>query len=233
MSSIHTVLLMYIVINLFYATIKKQQYVCKSTKSSEMTILKQPMGPYQTNCYIVKIDGKDIIIDPGVGATPWVLANCDNPIAILNTHGHFDHVWSNQELKEKLNVPLYTPVGDIPLLSGSAFVPDLPASYPDIEVHGDETFNLDGIEVKFHHFPGHCPGCSMIEIEDVMFSGDFLFLNSIGRYDFPYSDEEDMKKSLKKMKLMTEDKTLYPGHGGSTSLFHEQKNADYWLERML
>lgn len=197
-----------------------------------MEILKQPMGEYQTNCYIVKIDGKEIIIDPGVGATQWVMENVTNPIAILNTHGHFDHVWSNQELKEKLNIPLYTPKGDIPLLTNSTFMPDLPASYPDVEVDGDVTFDLEGIEVKFHHFPGHCPGCSMIEIGDVMFSGDFLFHNSIGRYDFPYSSPSDMKKSLEKMKLLKDDKTLYPGHGGSTTLFNEQRNADYWL-RML
>jgi len=197
-----------------------------------MQILKQPMGEYQTNCYIVKIDGKEVIIDPGVGATQWVLANVTNPIAILNTHGHFDHVWSNQELKETLNIPLYTPKGDVPLLTDSTFMPNLPASYPDVEVEGDMTLNLEGIEVKFHHFPGHCPGCSMIEIGDVMFSGDFLFHNSIGRYDFPYSSPSDMKKSLEKMKLMKEDKTLYPGHGGSTTLFNEQRNADYWL-RML
>ncbi|HHH51826.1 MAG TPA: MBL fold metallo-hydrolase, partial [Campylobacterales bacterium] len=59
-----------------------------------MEIKMQPMGAYQTNCYIVTVEGKDIIIDPGVGATQWVLCNIQNPIAILNTHGHFDHVWS-------------------------------------------------------------------------------------------------------------------------------------------
>lgn len=194
-----------------------------------MEILKQPMGEYQTNCYIIKIDGKEIIIDPGVGATPWVMANVSNPIAILNTHGHFDHVWSNQELKEALNIPLYTPKGDVPLLTSSSFMPGLPPSYPDVEVDGDQTLDIGGIEVKFHHFPGHCPGCSMIEIEDVMFSGDFLFHNSIGRYDFPYSNADDMKKSLEKMKKIPYDRTLYPGHGESTTLSREQRNADYWL----
>jgi glyoxylase-like metal-dependent hydrolase (beta-lactamase superfamily II) len=197
-----------------------------------MEILKQPMGPYQTNCYIVKIDGKDLIIDPGVDATQWVLKNITNPIAILNTHGHFDHVWSNHELQTTLNIPLYAPQGDVFLLKSSEWMPDLPPSIPDVEVIGDQTFDLDGIEIKFHHFPGHCPGCSMIEIGDVMFSGDFLFHNSIGRYDFPYSDPKDMKKSLEKMRLLKEDKTLYPGHGESTTLFHEQHNVDYWL-RML
>jgi len=197
-----------------------------------MKILKHPMGSYQTNCYIVRIDGKEIIIDPGVDATSWVMANVTHPIAILNTHGHFDHVWSNQELKEKLNIPLYTPKGDVFLLTNSTWMPDLPPSLPDVQVDGDQTYILEGIEVKFHHFPGHCPGCSMIEIGDVMFSGDFLFQNSIGRYDFPYSSADDMKKSLEKMKLMPEDKILYPGHGESTTLFHEQRNVNYWLNRL-
>ena len=64
-----------------------------------MDIKVHPMGDYGTNCYIVSIDEKDFIIDPGVGATAWVKQNAKNPVAVLNTHGHFDHVWSNQEVK--------------------------------------------------------------------------------------------------------------------------------------
>ncbi|HIP31040.1 MAG TPA: MBL fold metallo-hydrolase, partial [Sulfurospirillum arcachonense] len=77
-----------------------------------MTIKYQPMGAYQTNCYIVEVEGKEFIIDPGMDATDWVLKNTTNPVAILNTHGHFDHVWSNKELKEKLNIPIYVPKDD-------------------------------------------------------------------------------------------------------------------------
>ncbi|MFC2074108.1 MBL fold metallo-hydrolase [Campylobacterota bacterium] len=197
-----------------------------------MQIKIQPMGPYQTNCYIVTVDGKDIIIDPGVGATEWVMKNVTNPIAILNTHGHFDHVWSNQELKEELDIPLYTPKGDAFLLQSSAMMPDLPPSFPDYEIEGDEELNIEGIPVKFHHFPGHCPGCSVIEIEDAMFSGDFIFENSIGRCDFPFSSPEDMKASLKKLKNIEYDKKVYPGHGGPTSIKAEQKNADYWIRAL-
>lgn len=197
-----------------------------------MQIKIQPMGPYQTNCYIVTVDGKDIIIDPGVGATEWVKKNVTNPIAILNTHGHFDHVWSNQELKEELNIPLYTPKGDVFLLQSSEMMPNLPPSFPDYEIEGDEELDLEGITVKFRHFPGHCPGCSTIEIEDAMFSGDFVFENSIGRCDFPFSSPEEMKASLKKLKNIEYDKTIYPGHGNPTSIKAEQKNADYWIQAL-
>lgn len=194
-----------------------------------MEILKRPMGDYQTNCYIVKMDGKEIIIDPGMGATEWVMANVQNPVAILNTHGHFDHVWSNSALQEKLGTPLYSPKGDMMLLQNSTWMPGLPPSTPDIAVDGDQTFDIGGIEVKFYHFPGHCPGCSMIEIGDVMFSGDFLFKNSIGRVDFPYSDPEAMKESLRKFSQMGENKILYPGHGETTTIHAEQQHIGYWI----
>ncbi|MEA1982220.1 MAG: MBL fold metallo-hydrolase [Campylobacterota bacterium] len=194
-----------------------------------MTIKVQPMGVYQTNCYIASIDGKDFIIDPGVNATEWVKANVTNPVAILNTHGHFDHVWSNDELQNDLGVKLYTPKGDVHLLQDSSWVEGLPPSTPDIEVVGDEELDFDGVKVKFRHFPGHCPGCSTIEIEDAMFSGDFIFERSIGRTDFPYSSPKDMKNSLEKFKLIEYDKTIYPGHGNTTTIKQEQKNADYWI----
>jgi len=194
-----------------------------------MQIKKRPMGPYQTNCYIVTENGKDIIIDPGVDAAEWVKANVTHPVAILNTHGHFDHVWSNQELKEHFNIPLYTPKGDVMLLQKSNWMPGLPPSYPDVEVEGDRTFDIGGIAVTFRHFPGHCPGCSVIEIGDAMFSGDFIFHQSIGRVDFPYSSPAEMKKSLKRFLEIDYDKKVYPGHGGPTTIKAEQRNVPYWL----
>jgi hydroxyacylglutathione hydrolase len=197
-----------------------------------MTIKKQAMGVYQTNCYIVTVDGKDFIIDPGVNATEWVKENVTNPVAILNTHGHFDHVWSNAELQKELGVKLYTPKGDVPLLTASDWMPGLPPSTPDVEIVGDEELDFDGVKVKFRHFPGHCPGCSTIEIGDAMFSGDFIFERSIGRTDFPYSSPEDMKKSLQKFKLLDYDKTIYPGHGGTTTIKQEQKHSDYWIQSL-
>jgi len=197
-----------------------------------MQIKMQPMGPYQTNCYIVTIDNKDIIIDPGVGALEWISKNTTHPIAILNTHGHFDHVWSNNEVQETFNIPLYTPKDDVFLLQSSQMMPNLPPSYPDVEIVGDAEIEIEGIKIKFRHFPGHCPGCSTIEIEDAMFSGDFIFERSIGRCDFPYSSPEEMKASLEKFKKIDYDKTVYPGHGGPTTIKAEQANADYWIRAL-
>jgi len=197
-----------------------------------MQIKKKPMGVYQTNCYIVTINDKDFIIDPGVDATKWVIQNTTNPIAILNTHGHFDHVWSNNELQKELNIPLYTPKDDVMLLSNSSWMPDLPPSKPDYEVKPNEEIEIDGVKILFRHFTGHTPGCSTIEIKDAMFSGDFIFEKSIGRTDFPYSNADDMKKSLQKFKEIEYDKIIYPGHGENTSIKEEQQYVDYWVGQL-
>jgi len=197
-----------------------------------MQIKIQPMGSHQTNCYIATIDGKDLIIDPGVGATKWVLANVTNPVAILNTHGHFDHVWSNAEVKEALKIPIYCPKDDVFMLKDDPLGQGTPQSTPDYKVVGDETLNIDGIKVKFRHFPGHTPGSSVIELKDVWFSGDFLFDQSIGRWDFPASNPEDMIKSLEKVAKIKEDYTIYPGHGCDTTLKIEQKITYFWIEQV-
>ena len=197
-----------------------------------MQIKIQPMGPYQTNCYIVTVDSKDFIIDPGMGATKWVLDNVTNPVAILNTHGHFDHVWSNAEVKQELNLPIYCPKGDVFMLTDDPLNQGTPPSDPDFIIEGDKELDIEGVKIKFRHFPGHTPGCSIIEIKDVWFSGDFLFEQSIGRWDFPSSSAEDMVKSLQKALTIEEDYTVYPGHGMSTTLKAEQRVIPFWIDQV-
>lgn len=194
-----------------------------------MEIKSNPMGEYQTNCYIISNDIGDIIIDPGVGATSWVKNSVKNPVAILNTHGHFDHVWSNKELSEDLGVPIYCPNDDVFMLESDYFNRGLIPSKADIRVKPDEEFEICGVKVKFWHFPGHTPGCSAIEIENSLFSGDFIFKRSIGRVDFPYSSPDDMKDSINKILKFEKDMDVYPGHGEFTTLKQEQKVLPAWL----
>lgn len=194
-----------------------------------MTVKKQAMGPYQTNCYIATVNEKDFIIDPGVDALDWVLKNVKNPVAILNTHGHFDHVWSNQAVKDALKIPIYIPKEDAFMLDKDPFGQGTPSSKPDVLVDGDEVLNIEGVKIEYIHLPGHTPGNSVIMIEDGMFCGDFVFENSIGRVDFPFSSSEDMKKSINKFLLLPFDKTLYTGHGNNTSIKVEQGRIGNWL----
>ncbi|MBN2768926.1 MAG: MBL fold metallo-hydrolase [Campylobacterales bacterium] len=197
-----------------------------------MQIKFQPMGIYQTNCYIVTIGNKEIVIDPGKGATNWVLENVENPIAILNTHGHFDHAWSNQELKEKLKIPIYIPKDDAFMLERDPLNQGTPPSKADICVEPDSTMTIEDIKIKFLHFPGHTPGCSVIEIDDVWFSGDFLFRSSIGRWDFRYSNAKAMQKSLEKVAKIQKNYKIYPGHGEATTLKEELRYNAYWINQV-
>lgn len=204
-------------------------------------ILKKAFGIYETNCYILKSEYGDFIIDPGQNSTSWVLENVNNPLAILNTHGHFDHIWCNAELKDELKIPLLCPKDDAFMLKSDCFDLGLSPKAPDIEVENNEIFyfnanglldssdDVDCIKVEYMFFPGHTPGCSMIKISDCIFSGDFIFKRSIGRSDFPYSSVELMMDSLNRFGKIDYDMPLYPGHGEATSIKAEQKNLQFYM----
>lgn len=198
-------------------------------QEKQIKIKKKPCGAYMTNCYIIEIDKKEFIIDPGIGADEWVKENVKNPVAILNTHGHFDHVWSNQKLKEFYDIPIYCPKDDAFMLSNDPFSQGTPPSFPDVEVVGDEEFEINGVKIKYLFFPGHTPGCSAILIQDALFSGDFVFKDSIGRVDFPFSDASQMKKSIEKFLKIKDNYKIFPGHGENTTVFDEQKTLPNWL----
>ncbi len=197
--------------------------------SNEITIKSRPMGDYGTNCYIVDINGKQIIIDPGVGAINWIKENAKSPVAILNTHGHFDHVWSNNEVSTHFKIPIYCPKDDLFMLQNDPFGQGTPKSKANFAMKSDEKINLLGVDIIFHHFGGHTPGCSAIEIGENLFSGDFIFQGSIGRVDFPFSDKEEMKKSIKKVLSYKKNFIIYPGHGGKTTLEKERNSLKAWL----
>lgn len=197
-----------------------------------MEILMQACGRYQTNCYILSLNDKEIIIDPGENSYSWVINHVKNPLAILNTHGHFDHICNNYELKNKFNIPIYAPKDDVFMIENDIFDFGYTPSKVDIKAKDGDIFEIKDFKIKFHHFPGHTPGCSMIEVQNYMFSGDFLFYRSIGRYDFPYSDKNDMKKSLQKCLEIKDDFILFPGHGSSSTLQNECKNIPAWINRI-
>jgi glyoxylase-like metal-dependent hydrolase (beta-lactamase superfamily II) len=115
------------------------------------------------------------------------------------------------------------------MLQNDPFGFGMPSSIPDVLVQPDEAFDFDGVKVKFHFFPGHTPGCSAIEINNTLFSGDFIFNGSIGRVDFPYSNPDDMKSSLRKILSWDKDMVIYPGHGLNTKLSQEKNSLNNWL----
>lgn len=195
-----------------------------------MRVLHKYFGEYATNCYVLTLNGSSLVIDPGDGAKEWVLQNAQNLKAILCTHGHFDHTYDAGLLKNELKIPVYINKFDAFMCESDIFDYMENVFNPDVLVDGDESFVIDDFSIKFHHFPGHTPGCSMIEINGMIFSGDFLFRGSIGRWEFPYSDKNEMIKSLEKCKKLEGDFTLYPGHGAISTLRDERASLDRWID---
>jgi glyoxylase-like metal-dependent hydrolase (beta-lactamase superfamily II) len=206
-------------------------------------ILKQPMGYLDTNCYIIKLKGAndkkdfELIIDPGMEAIGWIKDNCLNPKAILNTHGHYDHVWSNAEVSKFFDIPIYTPIDDCFMLEFDHSSNNMPlskathqvASNKDKNNQENAKFKFDGILVEFFHFPGHTKGCSVVKIDNHIFSGDFIFAGTIGRSDFVFSNIADMKDSILRILQWNSNVDIHPGHGEDTTLNQERKQLENWV----
>ena len=104
----------------------------------------------------------------------------------------------------------------------------MPPSTADVLIQPDEEIEIEGIKIKFHHFPGHTPGCSAIQINEHLFTGDFIFKGTIGRFDFPNSNATLMKRSLNKILQWKKDFHIYPGHGDKTTLKSEIQTLKQW-----
>ena len=195
-----------------------------------MQILKRAFGEYVTNCYIVKGEQGDLVIDPGQGSFDWVMQNTGKIAAVLNTHGHFDHVYDDAKL-QRMGAKIYIHEEDAFMLRTDPFETMPESIEADVLIKGQEqSLEIAGFNVKFSLFAGHTPGSCMIEVGGVIFSGDVIFKGSIGRWDFPFSSGAQMRESLHKILQIEGDFTLYPGHGPNTSLAAERQNLKYFLQ---
>lgn len=186
-------------------------------------------GELQTNCYIVShiLSKECIIIDPGDGAdtiSEQILIQNLNPIAIIATHGHFDHILAAYELQTAFEIPFLIHEKDEFLLSkttlsGEFWLKRKIWSRPPVA----DKFMKTGDIIKFGkhslnviHTPGHTPGgiCLYNTKEKIIFTGDTLFKNGVGRTDLPYCSHEDLQKSLKKIRSRFAGYKAYPGHEG-------------------
>ncbi|MFC1649847.1 MBL fold metallo-hydrolase [Patescibacteria group bacterium] len=193
---------------------------------SKFHIERLVVGEMKTNCYIIanlQID-KCIIIDPGDEADYIQRTISDlgaSPVAILATHGHFDHIMAARELKLAYNIPFVCNPKDKFLLSrlrktARYFlkVDTLPAPQIDMKLVGDYVFGACVLQVILS--PGHTPGsvCLYEKSEKILFSGDLIFSDGyVGRTDFEYANENELRKSIMEIRKLPKDTTVLPGHG--------------------
>ncbi len=201
-----------------------------------------PVGHLATNCYIV-IDEKSnrkAIIDPGYKSAELLKKIKKHGVKtfdyILLTHGHFDHIWYADELREVTGAKILISALDAPFLTdgnrnlSAVFgVRNFPVVAADKALSEGDTIMLGETELIFVNTPGHTigSGCFISHKDKLIFSGDTLFKLSMGRTDFPTGDDTAMLSSLRKLASLDGDYVVYPGHGESTTLEFERNNNPY------
>lgn len=199
------------------------------------------VGTFQANCYILAMGpGRQaIIIDPG-GQKNKIIEALDKhnlkPEFVINTHGHIDHIGCDDEFR----VPIYIHCADAPMLKNpelnlSNFI-NLPCSVESSikALEDKDKITLDEIELEVIHTPGHTLGgiCLLLKkpLKNILFSGDTLFFESIGRADFTGSNAQALIKSIKeRLFVLPDDTVIYPGHGQSSTIGHEKRHNPFLI----
>ena len=203
-------------------------------------------SPIQENTYLLYNEFNDcIIIDPGCyfdaekeELAAFIYDNKLNPVMLLNTHCHLDHVFGNKMVAEKYNLTLQIHEKEKAVLAfapTSGLMYDLPFdNYTGdvILLNEGDTIKLGNDELKILLTPGHSPGSLSFYCQQDKFviSGDVLFKNSVGRSDLPGGNHEQLIKSIKDHLLtLPNDTIVYSGHGPATTVGEERKENPYLI----
>lgn len=202
------------------------------------------LGEYQTNCYVLRNDDsvKDcLIIDPGLEAGELVEFLDEqklNPVAVVLTHGHIDHIAGVAALRSrfpevKIHIHnfdaemLTEPSINLSAMSGMAFVTEP----EDVSLKERDEIDLAGVKLLVLHTPGHTPGGISLYSKEagVVFVGDTLFADSIGRTDFPGGSMSQLLNSVReKLFTLPEETQVYPGHGPATTIAAEKAHNPFF-----
>lgn len=194
-----------------------------------MKVEKFVTGIISTNCYLViNEDTKQaVVIDPAA-CPSYLMSHIKSEglkvEAILLTHGHFDHIMGIDGFLSEFDVPVYVHEDDAdamedPVLNQSSTYTSGYTFGKARYLRDHQTLELVGYTFQVIHTPGHTKGgcCYYVASEDVLFSGDTLFQNSVGRTDFVNSSTSDLVHSVReKLFLLPDDTMVYPGHMGET-----------------
>jgi glyoxylase-like metal-dependent hydrolase (beta-lactamase superfamily II) len=200
-----------------------------------MKIVKLSVGPLMANCFILGCQdtGNAAVIDPGGDVDRILTALAKERLtvtAIINTHGHFDHVSGNRSLKNTTGADIMIHPEDAPMLtqlsrSAGAFglsAEDSPA--PDRLLNGGDHVQVGRIDLSVLHTPGHTPGGISLFTPGHVFVGDALFAGSIGRTDFPGGNHDTLIRSIRTQLFgLDEDVVVYTGHGPETTIGQEKR----------
>jgi len=192
-----------------------------------------PSEATATNCWVVAPAAGEqcIVIDPGIGVGPQleetIALHRLHPVAVLLTHGHFDHTFSVLPVCQARGVPAYIHPADRSQLADPWSGVGIAVGTPLFGV-----LSFAGLDFVVRHAPGHSAGSVVFGLsganDAVLFSGDLLFAGSIGRVDLPGGSMQAMESSLRRVILPMDGTTLvHPGHGPSTTIARERATNPY------
>jgi hydroxyacylglutathione hydrolase len=205
-----------------------------------MTIKTLVSSEFTSNTYLIITGEHCLIIDPGVAleniVNQWQAANV-KPMAILLTHGHFDHIYSASQLQKQFQLPIYLHEKEAILVNdrllNGADMFNVPGTYTvePIIIKDNQILTIADLRFKVIHTPFHTLGsvCYYLEEEKILFSGDTLFKGSIGRSDLPTGSFKTIKSSLQKLQKLSPKTKVYPGHGPLTTIKEEKQTNPYFL----
>lgn len=204
-----------------------------------MKIKRLSLGPLGTNCYIIYKGKEALIIDPGEEAEKiihFLQGKELRPHAILLTHAHFDHIGAVEEVRYHYNIDVYLHENEEnwledPSLNGSIKYPikQIKTKKPEQKLLPGK-LGLGKFSFEIIHTPGHSPGSVsfIFHDEQITFSGDVLFRRGIGRTDLIEGSAQQLEASIQDRLYQLDDSyTVYPGHGGTTTIGDEKLNNPY------
>jgi len=194
---------------------------------------------FETNCWLIGADGTDdtVVVDPGFSpglVRAMLEAEGKRPVAVLATHGHFDHIGAAAEFCGD-DLPFYIHQADAMALTdpeawGAGFAtPPVPVKDVRTVSEGDE-LAFAGFRIEVLHAPGHTPGSVCYRTDGWVLSGDLVFAGSIGRSDFPNSSPQDMERSLRRFLELPDPLEVFPGHGPKTTVGRERTRNPFLSE---
>lgn len=196
-----------------------------------MEIKRFVLGPLETNTYLITSGNDALLIDPASKAEKLIeILNDYNLLAILLTHGHFDHIKATDGLYEKYHCPVYLNLEDEQLArdkhSGSEFGLVSYISCPMIGLK-EGVMNIGPFSFETIFTPGHTKGSVIYVFNDCIFTGDTLFRLTVGRTDLMGGSQRELNDSLKIFKNFKKDYIIYPGHEMPSLLSFELENNIY------